>query len=143
VHLAQQSGGRYFWRGGAPRRDTLDALAQSARARGVALTLIDLRAPANSDDLSGKKGRLAPKSEEALARKLGARYVSVSALDRELPARLQGALKQGDVYMHCMYGVNRTGFAAGRYARATGVSMDTTGLGKRDWKQGTAWQAAH
>ena len=141
VHLVQESGGRPVWRGGAPRRDTLDALARSARARGVVLTLIDLRAPANSDDQSGKKGRLAPRSEEALSRKLGVRYVSVSALDRQLPARLQAALKQGDVYMHCMYGVNRTGFAAARYASAARVSTTTAGLGKRDWRQGAAFQA--
>jgi hypothetical protein len=39
-----------------------------------------------------------------------------------------------------MYGVNRTGFATARYARSTGAKVPDDGLGKRDWKQGDAFQ---
>jgi len=130
------------WRGGAPRKDTLAALAASAKARWVTVTLIDLRTPPNTDDRSGKAGRLAPKDEAALAAKLGLRYLPVSALSKELPSRIEEAARQGDVYMHCMYGVNRTGFAVARYARATGREVDREGLGKRDWSQGFAFQGA-
>ncbi|HEU4753600.1 MAG TPA: hypothetical protein VFU47_10875, partial [Armatimonadota bacterium] len=136
VHLVQESGKSRFWRGGAPKRDTLAALAASARQRGVTVTMVDLRKPPYQDDLSGKGGRLSPKAEEAAAKQLGIRYLLISALDRQLPARLQAALKSGDIYMHCMYGVNRTGFATARYARACGVETGRQGLGKRDWQQG-------
>src|SRR5205085_2012864 len=57
------------------------------------------------------------------------------------PARIEQALRQGDVYMHCMYGVNRTGFATARFARATGEALSHSGLGARDWRQGDAFQA--
>jgi hypothetical protein len=141
VHLVRETPTGRFWRGGAPRRDTLEALAAQARQRGVTVTLVDLRKPANADDRSGKTGRLAPKDEEAAARKLGMRYLAISALDRSLNDRLAAALKQGDVYMHCMYGVNRTGFATARYCRGTGAKVSTQGLGKRDWQQGDRFQA--
>lgn len=141
VHLVQEGKTR-FWRGGAPGKDTLQALAQEARARQVPVTLIDLRTPPNKDDRSGKGGRLAPTDERREAEKLGFRYVPVSALDRGLPARLQEAVRKGDVYIHCMYGVNRTGFAVARYASATGLTVGREGLGKRDWAQGTRFQEA-
>lgn len=141
VHLVREENQSRFWRGGAPRKDTVQALAESAKARGKTVTFIDLRKPANADDKSGKTGRLAPADEAALAKKLGLRYVGISALDRKLPGVLGESLKLGDVYMHCMYGVNRTGFAAARYARATGAKIDRKGLGKRDWNQGDAFQS--
>ncbi len=141
VHLVRELNGNRFWRGGAPRKDTLEALASSAKARGKTVTFIDLRKPANSDDRSGKTGRLSPDAEAAMAKKHGLRYVGISALDKKLPDVLASAFKSGDVYMHCMYGVNRTGFAAARYARAEKCSVPTKGLGKRDWKQGDAFQA--
>ena len=140
VHLAQETTTGRFWRGGAPKPETIQALAKDAKARGVTVTFIDLRAPANKDDRSGKGGRLTPDSEKALATKLGLRYEAINALDKKLPARLTAALKQGDIYMHCMYGVNRTGFATARYAVATGTKTSTDKLGKRDWKQGEAFQ---
>jgi hypothetical protein len=142
VHSVAEAEGRRFLRGGAPRKDTLEALVRDARARGVTLTLVDLRHPANSDDRSGKGGRLSPKQEQAAAAKLGARYVSISALDKEFTGRLQQWRKAGDVYLHCMYGVNRTGFAVARYARAEGAKPSRTGLGKRDWAQGERFEAA-
>jgi hypothetical protein len=132
--------GQRFWRGGAPRQDTLKALASAARKRSVPLTLVDLRTPPTSDDRSGKEGRLSPEREAALAKELGLDYVPVSAMDRELVGKVRQALDRGDVYMHCMYGVNRTGFATARYARATGAHPDATGLGKRDWDQGDRFQ---
>ena len=141
VHLVQEKDNRRFWRGGAPRRDTMEALAAAARKRGVPVTLVDLRTPPNRDDQSGKAGRLSPKDEAAMARKLGMRYLPLSALDRKLDQRLQEVRSRGDVYIHCMYGVNRTGFAVARYARATGQQVDRTGLGKRDYNQGDAFQA--
>lgn len=140
MYLVQEKEGNRFWRGGAPKPETVEALAKAAKSRGVTVTFVDLRKPANSDDCSGKGGRLSPSAEEAVAKKLGLQYLAVSALDRGLPARLQFAQKQGDVYMHCMYGVNRTGFATARYARATGATVRDEGLGKRDWKQGDAFQ---
>lgn len=140
VHLVQEKETARFWRGGAPKPETVEALAKAAKARGVTVTFIDLRKPANSDDRSGKGGRLSPAAEEALAKKLGLRYEAINALDRALPARLQAAQTKGDVYIHCMYGVNRTGFAVARYARSTGAKVPDDGLGKRDWKQGDAFQ---
>jgi hypothetical protein len=140
VHLVHSTARGRFWRGGAPRRDTLAALASSARARGVQVTLVDLRKPANRDDQSGKAGRLSPAGEAKAARELGFHYLSISALDRKLPDRLNEAMARGDIYMHCMYGVNRTGFAAARYARALKVKVPAQGLGKRDWAQGDRFQ---
>lgn len=140
VHLVQEQEPSRFWRGGAPKPETVEALAKAAKARGVTVTFIDLRKPANSDDRSGKGGRLSPSAEEALAKKLGLQYEAINALTADLPARLQAAQKRGDVYMHCMYGVNRTGFATARFARATGAKVPDEGLGKRDWKQGDAFQ---
>jgi hypothetical protein len=140
VYLVQEKENSRFWRGGAPKRETVETLAKSAKARGVTVTFVDLRKPSNTDDRSGKGGRLSPTEEEELAHKLGLQYLAINALDRDLPARLQAAQKRGDIYMHCMYGVNRTGFATARFARATGASVPDTRLGKRDWKQGDAFQ---
>lgn len=140
VHLVREVDGRRFWRGGAPRRDTLEALAADARQRRVPVTLVDLRHPATADDRSRRGGRLPPREEAALAARLGIHYVAISALDRRLLPVLQDALRRGDVYLHCMYGVNRTGFAVARYAAATGEPIDRRGLGQRDWRQGLAFQ---
>src|SRR5687767_8013382 len=85
VHLVQDAGTGRFWRGGAPRQDTLQALGASARKRGVTVTLIDLRAPSNRDDRSGKAGRLSPADEAAAGLKLGMQYLAVNALDKKLP----------------------------------------------------------
>ena len=141
VHLVTEAGNSRFWRGGAPRKATLESLAAAARSRGVEVTLVDLRKPATADDRSGGGGRLSPQQEATEARRLGVRYLAISALDRSLTARLQDALRRGDVYMHCMYGVNRTGFATARYARSAGISVSREALGKRDWKQGEAFEA--
>ena len=141
VHLVREAETGRFWRGAAPRKDTLRALAASARERGVKVTLVDLRKPATKDDLSGRDSKLTPKGEAALAKDLGMEYLAISALDKSLPSRLEQALRRGDIYMHCMYGVNRTGFATARYARAGKHNLGTKGLGVRDWKQGDAFQA--
>jgi hypothetical protein len=140
VHVIQEKDGNRFYRGGAPRKDTMEALAKSAKARGVTVTLVDLRKRAFKDDTSGKGGRLSPAAEAAMAKKLGMRYVAIDALEKDLPARLARYQKDGDIYMHCMYGVNRTGFATARFCRATGTKTSTEKLGKRDWKQGDAYQ---
>ena len=133
--------GHRFWRGGAPRKDTLDSLAVDATARGATVTLIDLRHPPSADDLSGKGGRLSPDGEPARGAQKGFRYLSISALDKQFNAQLDEALARGDVYLHCMYGVNRTGFAVARYARRHQVKISREGLGKRDWTQGDAFEA--
>lgn len=144
VHLVIQDGlGHRFWRGAAPRPDTLAALVCSARTRGVTVTFIDLRTPPNADDRSGKSGRLSPAREAFLAKAEGVRYEPVSALDPTLDARLDAALRHGDVYMHCMYGVNRTGFATARYAECHRLKVDRSGLGPRDWQQGAAFERRH
>ena len=140
VHLVQETKTGRLWRGGAPRKDTLEALAESAKKRHVTVTLLDLRTPANADDKSGKAGRLSPAQEKALCEKLGLRYEPVSALDAKLTDRMTEALTKGDAYFHCMYGVNRTGYAAARYACATQAHVDPAGLGKHDWEQGYAHQ---
>src|SRR3569833_3555265 len=70
VHLVEQKGGNRFWRGGAPRQDTVEALASSARERHVTVTFVDLRTPPNRDDRSGKQGRVSPAEESAAASKL-------------------------------------------------------------------------
>ena len=142
VYLVRQAGGRSFWRGGAPTQATLAALAAAARRRNAPITFIDLRTPPNRDDRSGKGGRLSPTQEQQRVRELGYRYLALSALDPALPARVEAASREGDVYLHCMYGVNRTGFAVGRWAHAVGVSVGRTGLGERDWRQGVAHERA-
>jgi hypothetical protein len=141
VHLVRQSAPGRFWRGGAPQERTLAALAAAAKERGVAVTLVDLRRPAKPDDRSGKGGRLTPQREESRARELGLGYLAVSALDSSLPQRIEAMLRKGDVYLHCMYGVNRTGFAVARYATAQGVDVGREGLGVRDWRDGAAFEA--
>jgi hypothetical protein len=141
IHLVAERPEGRFWRGGAPRRDTVEALARSARARGVDLTLVDLRHPMTADDRRESQGRLSPDSEQAMARQLGVRYLSISALDHCLCDQLREAAERGDVYMHCMYGVNRTGFALARFARASRLAVSRAGLGTRDWAQGESFQA--
>ena len=140
VHLVQETKSGRLWRGGAPRKDTLEALAASAKKRHVTVTLLDLRTPANADDKSGKAGRLSPAQEKALCIKLGLRYEPISALGAKLTDQISQALTTGDAYLHCMYGVNRTGYATARYACAAQVHVDTAGLGKHDWEQGYAHQ---
>ncbi|MHB2016529.1 MAG: protein-tyrosine phosphatase family protein [Candidatus Xenobia bacterium] len=129
-----------FWRGGAPRRDTVQALQKAAAAQHRTVTFIDLRHPANGDDTSGKQGRLSPADEQKLAASLGLHYLSISALDPDLIQRIDRALHQGDVYIHCMYGVNRTGFAVARWSLADHVATSRNGLGVRDWADGAAFQ---
>lgn len=129
-----------MWRGGAPKKETVDAMLKSAQERGVKLTFIDLRHPPFEDDTSGKGGRLSPKQEEKIAKERGFGYVGINALDKELPAVIEEALQKGDVYIHCMYGVNRTGFASARYAVAKGLKLDREGLGKKDWNDGARFQ---
>src|SRR5262245_18271703 len=70
VRLVEKGPAGFFWRGGAPRRDTLAALAASAKERGVEVTLIDLRHPPTTDDRAGREGRLSPDQEAAVARQL-------------------------------------------------------------------------
>ncbi len=141
VQLVAEGEASRFWRGGAPREPTVKALARAAAERGVSLTLVDHRRPPTLDDRSGRGARLYPQAEAALAEQLGARYLSLSALDRQFIPKLRAALKEGDVYMHCMYGVNRAGFATARFARAARRKVTRDGLGVRDWAQGDAFQA--
>ena len=140
VYVVQKKPGSTFYRGGAPRKDTMQALAKAAKAKGKTVTLVDLRTPPFKDDVSGKGGRLSPTQEAAMAEELGIRYVAINALKKDLPSRLKQFQQRGDVYIHCMYGVNRTGFAVARFARAHKVKVDATRLGKRDVKQGDAFQ---
>lgn len=141
VHtVTKTDAGTMFWRGGGVRKDTLQALQARAKETGRPVTLIDLRHPPFDDDLKGGGGRLAPAAEEKTARELGLRYRSISALDKGLVPVIDEALKKGDVYIHCMYGVNRTGFAVGRYATARNLKVERTKLGERDWKQGVDFQ---
>jgi hypothetical protein len=118
------------------------ALQAQAQQQGRPLTLIDLRHPPFDDDLRGGGGRLTPAGEEKLAAQLGLRYRSVSALDKGLIELIDQALAEGDVYLHCQYGVNRTGFAVGRYATARQLKVDRTKMGERDWNQGVNFQRA-
>jgi hypothetical protein len=140
VHAVVQKESNVLWRGAAPRQDTVEALAAKAAAHDKTVTIFDLRQPSNDDDRSGKAGRLSPEAEKALADKLHVQYVSVSALEHDLPARIDQALRSGDVYIHCMYGVNRTGFACGRYEVADGLHVDHTGLGNKDIQEGIDFQ---
>lgn len=144
VHRVAEVETGVFWRGAAPLSETLTALASSAKGRKRSVTLLDLRSPANSDDRSRKGGRHSPESESAAAKALGIRYRAISALDKDLVKVINTALSSGDVYIHCMYGVNRTGFAVGRWARSKGSDdsrIDRTGLGDRDWRQGWEFQS--
>src|SRR5579883_1281975 len=102
VHLVQETKTGRLWRGGAPRKDTLEALAADAKKRHVTVTLFDLRTPANADDKSGKAGRLSPAQEKTLCGKLGLRYEPISALNAKLTDKISQALATGDAYMHCM-----------------------------------------
>jgi hypothetical protein len=131
-----------MWRGGGPTAKTLEWLGRHAHQHDQVLTLIDLRHPASSDDLSGKGGRLSPAAEKAWAVREHHRYHCLSALDPQLVPTIEQALRQGDVYIHCMYGVNRTGFAMGRYAVATSATLDRSGMGTRDVKQGEDFERA-
>ncbi|MCX5789860.1 MAG: hypothetical protein NTX64_15360 [Elusimicrobia bacterium] len=142
VHAVEARAARgCFWRGAAPRLDTLAALAKEAEVRGSGVTLVDLRHPDTADDRSGKDQRLSPSAEAQEAARLGLRYISISALDASLIDVLRTALRRGGVYMHCMYGVNRTGFAAARYSRAEQIRIGRDGLGERDWRDGDAFQS--
>lgn len=142
VHLVRHHDGHRFYRGGAPRGDTFKALVSAARARGVIVTFIDLRRPPSTDDESGKGGRLTPAAEQKMATAEHVEYISVSALDKALLQTIDEALAKGDVYLHCMYGVNRTGFAIGRYATGRKHTVNREGLGERDYDQGEAFQKA-
>ena len=55
VHAVEAKAARgCFWRGAAPRLDTLAALAKEAEGQGSGVTLVDLRRPDTADDRSGK-----------------------------------------------------------------------------------------
>ncbi len=140
IHRVLRRKGHVFWRGGTPRLDTLKAVLARARARGVTVTFIDLRHPANADDRSGRGGRLTPHSEKRASLEAGAHYLSISALDHALIPDIDRALARGDVYIHCMYGVNRTGFAIGRFAVAEHLQVGRVGIGKRDYHEGVAFE---
>lgn len=140
VHLVRETETGHLWRGGGPRVKTLEALQQSASERNVKVTLFDLRHPSNADDRSGKDGRLSPQDEQKWAAEHGLTYRSHSSFEDDLPALIDKALAEGDVYVHCMYGVNRTGFTVGRYCTRYGLKIDRSGMGERDWNQGVAWQ---
>lgn len=142
VHFVCSYGWGKMWRGGAPTAQTLAWLGRHARQHNLTLTLIDLRAPASSDDVSGKGKRFTPTQEKLWARREHHAYYSMSALDAKLLPTLEQARRKGDVYIHCMYGVNRTGFAIGRFTVSTGAAIDKSGLGARDIKQGVDFQHA-
>lgn len=142
VHPVVEHEQHLFWRGGGPTRETMLALQASARQHQRPVTLIDLRHPPFDDDRRGGGGRLTPAGEKRLAAQLGLRYRAVSALDKDLIAIIDKALQAGDVYLHCQYGVNRTGFAVARYATAHGLTIDRRKLGERDWNQGVRFQKA-
>lgn len=141
IHEVYRQNGNVFWRGGGPRKDTMLSLQARARETGHPVTLIDLRHPPFEDDLKGGGGRLTPAGEKKLAEQYGLRYQSISALDKNLIPVLDKALQAGDVYIHCMYGVNRTGFAVGRYATAHKLKVDREKLGERDWQQGVDFES--
>ncbi len=140
VHLVVKKEQNSFWRGGGPTRETMLALQAGAKEFNHPVTLIDLRHPPFNDDWISHAGRLTPDGEEKMAKELGLRYHSISALDKGLIKLIDEALAEGDVYIHCHYGVNRTGFAVGRYATARDLEVDRTKLGERDWNQGVAFQ---
>jgi hypothetical protein len=140
VHLVFKKEQNTLWRGGGPTRETLLSLRDTAKELGHPVTLIDLRHPAFDDDWIPHAGRLTPAGEEKLAKELGLRYHSISALDKGLVHLIDEALVEGDVYIHCHYGVNRTGFAVGRYATARELEVDRSKMGERDWNQGVAFQ---
>lgn len=140
IHLVMKKDQNSFWRGGGPTRETMLALQASAKGFGHPVTVIDLRHPAFDDDCIPHAGRLTPNGEEKMASELGLRYHSISALDKGLVPLIDKALAEGDVYLHCQYGVNRTGFAVGRYATARNLKVDRAKMGERDWNQGVAFQ---
>lgn len=141
VHLVAQGPGTLLFRGGAPTPDTLKWLQTLARQRGVPLTLVDLRTPPRPYDLNQENGRLAPDREKSLLAQGGNRYVPLSALDKKFTSTMASLTsKPGIVYFHCQYGVNRTGFALGRLVVNTGLKLDRTGVGERDFNQGVAYE---
>ena len=140
VHSVRELDERVFWRGGGPTRETMLALQARARQKGRPVTLIDLRHPPFNDDFRGTGARLTPAGEKTLSGQLGLRYRAINALDKNLIRVLDEALQAGDVYLHCQYGVNRTGFAVGRYATAHNLKVDRKKLGERDWNQGVRFQ---
>ena len=140
VHLVQRTPSGNLWRGAAPRLDTLQALQRSSKQRHTEVTIIDLRLPISDDDNSERDSRLTPLDESRLSNELGLHYCTVSKKDKKLPSIIAEAVAKGDVYIHCMYGENRTGFAVARYATAGNLTTDRQGLAKRDWDNGTRYQ---
>lgn len=132
----------YFWRGGAPTVSTLAWFIDRRIQTDIVPTFIDLRRPPTTDDRSGKGGRLSPSEEKLLVERFGFRYVSISAMDKNLISVITKALAEGDVYMHCMYGVNRVAYALGRWAEAGHSVGWRKGFRKdqRDWNQGVKFQ---
>lgn len=140
VHLVRTTQTGRFWRGSAPLPETLEALAASAHRRHTSVTVIDLRYPVRKMDEVIQNGRLRPWDEVPVCQKLGLRYLTFSEFRPDLPAQIAKALAQGDVYLHCMYGKNRTGFAVARYACANNLVLNYDGLGEGDVIGGVAFQ---
>ncbi len=142
VHVVSASEGYLFLRGAAPTTQTMSWLLEVAKKTGLPLTMVDLRVPVRDYDKNGEGGRLSPATEKGLTEKAGHTYVPRSALAKTFGEDLAAIAAQprGIVYLHCQYGVNRTGFAIGRLHKLTGMDFDRTGLGDRDFKQGVAYQ---
>lgn len=141
IHIVEHSPGKLVLRGGAPTKGTMDWLNRVAKENNLPLTVVDLRTPARPYDLNKEGGRLTPTEEKSHLLALGHQYAPMSALGKTFGHDLNNIVgKEGIVYIHCQYGVNRTGFAIGRLSKLTGKQFDRTGLGDRDFKQGVNYQ---
>lgn len=132
-----------LWRGGAPSKETILELAEFSKKYNRSVTLIDLRKPERAYDLSGDNGGLTSVEEKNLSERNGLNYLRISALDPSFCEVVIDKLKAGDVYLHCMYGVNRTGFAIGRLSIDQGAEFDIEGLGKRDVRSGENFEETY
>ncbi|GEM_PF-6931894 len=132
-----------LWRGGAPTKETILELAEFSKKHNRSVTLIDLRKPERDYDRSGDNGGLTIHEEKNLSESNGLNYLRISALDSKFCEVLGEKLKEGDVYLHCMYGVNRTGFAIGRFSIDQGAEYDIEGLGKRDVRSGEKFEETY
>ena len=135
--------GSILWRGGAPTINTILELAEFSKKHNRIVTLIDLRKPERAYDLSGDNGGLTSLKERNLSESKGLNYLRISALDPSFCEVVTDKLKEGDVYLHCMYGVNRTGFAVGRLSINQGAKFDIDGLGKRDVRSGENFEETY
>lgn len=143
VYKVLESPNSILWRGGAPTNETISDLAEFSKKHNRKVTLIDLRKPERAYDLSGDNGGLTSYEEKNLSKSNGLNYLRISALDPAFCDIVTEKLKGGDVYLHCMYGVNRTGFAIGRLSIDQGATFDTEGLGKRDVRSGENFEEAY